>query len=78
MVPRVRTERLGLPGLESPVVARLDQRGRAEAGKVDLRRIRVVVWFASVVGWREAQKSLGRLTPIEYEKIMTPQPAPAA
>ncbi len=44
----------------------------------DLLRIEIVTWIERTYHHRRRQKSLGRLTPIEYETIMTPQTAAAA
>jgi transposase InsO family protein len=41
-------------------------------------RIEIVTWIERTYHHRRRQKSLGRLTPIEYETIMTPQSALAA
>lgn len=41
-------------------------------------RIEIVTWIERTYHHRRRQRSLGRLTPIEYETIMTPQPAAAA
>ena len=44
----------------------------------DLLRIEIVTWIERTYHHRRRQARLGRLTPIEYETIMTPQTAPAA
>jgi transposase InsO family protein len=41
-------------------------------------RIEIVTWIERTYHRRRRQHSLGRLTPIEFELIMTPQPATAA
>jgi len=41
-------------------------------------RIEIVTWIERTYHHRRRQARLGRLTPIEYETIMTPQTAPAA
>jgi putative transposase len=41
-------------------------------------RIAIVTWIENTYHRRRRQSALGRLTPIEYETIMTPQPAAAA
>ena len=41
-------------------------------------RIAIVTWIERTYHRRRRQTRLGRLTPIEYETIMTPQPALAA
>jgi putative transposase len=41
-------------------------------------RIEIVTWIERTYHRRRRQRRLGRLTPIEYETIMTPQTAPAA
>ena len=41
-------------------------------------RIAIVTWIERTYHRRRRQASLGRLTPIEYELIMTPQAAAAA
>ena len=41
-------------------------------------RIAIVTWIERTYHQRRRQAALGRLTPIEYETIMTPQPATAA
>lgn len=38
----------------------------------------VITWIERTYHRRRRQARLGRLTPIEYETIMTPQTAPAA
>ena len=47
------------------------------ATREDLR-IAIVTWIERTYHLRRRQTSLGRLTPIEYELIMTPQTATAA
>jgi len=47
------------------------------ATREDLR-IAIVTWIERTYHRRRRQASLGRLTPIEYELIMTPQAAAAA
>jgi transposase InsO family protein len=47
------------------------------ATREDLR-IAIVTWIERTYHRRRRQTSLGRLTPIEYETIMTPQTATAA
>lgn len=54
----------------------LDRRRRWET-RDDLR-IEIVTWIERTYHQRRRQQSLGRLTPIEFETIMTPQPATAA
>ena len=44
----------------------------------DELRIEIVTWIERTYHHRRRQTRLGRLTPIEYETIMTPQTAPAA
>ena len=44
----------------------------------DELRIAIVTWIERTYHRRRRQTRLGRLTPIEYETIMTPQPALAA
>ena len=44
----------------------------------DELRIEIVTWIERTYHHRRRQSRLGRLTPIEYETIMTPQTAPAA
>ena len=44
----------------------------------DALRIEIVTWIERTYHHRRRQSSLGRLTPVEYETIMTPQPALAA
>lgn len=44
----------------------------------DELRIAIVTWIERTYHRRRRQARLGRLTPIEYEMIMTPQTAPAA
>ena len=44
----------------------------------DELRIEIVTWIERTYHRRRRQARLGRLTPIEYETIMTPQTAPAA
>jgi putative transposase len=41
-------------------------------------RIEIVTWIERTYHRRRKQAALGRLTPIEYEMIMTPQTATAA
>ena len=41
-------------------------------------RIEIVTWIERTYHHRRRQARLGRLTPIEFETIMTPQPAAAA
>jgi transposase InsO family protein len=41
-------------------------------------RIEIITWIERTYHRRRRQARLGRLTPIEYETIMTPQTAPAA
>ncbi len=41
-------------------------------------RIEIITWIERTYHRRRRQRRLGRLTPIEYETIMTPQTAPAA
>jgi transposase InsO family protein len=41
-------------------------------------RIAIVTWIERTYHRRRRQHRLGRLTPIEFEIIMTPQPAAAA
>jgi transposase InsO family protein len=41
-------------------------------------RVAIVTWIERTYHHRRRQARLGRLTPIEYEAIMTPQTAPAA
>ena len=41
-------------------------------------RIEIITWIERTYHRRRRQTRLGRLTPIEYETIMTPQTAPAA
>ena len=50
---------------------------RAWATRDDLR-IEIITWIERTYHRRRRQTRLGRLTPIEYETIMTPQTAPAA
>ncbi len=54
----------------------LDRRTRW-ATRDDLR-IEIVTWIERTYHQRRRQLALGRLTPIEYEMIMTPQTATAA
>jgi transposase InsO family protein len=54
----------------------LDRRARWETR--DELRIAIVTWIERTYHRRRRQTALGRLTPIEYEMIMTPQPATAA
>lgn len=44
----------------------------------DELRIEIVTWIERTYHHRRRQARLGRLTPIEFEMIMTPQPATAA
>jgi putative transposase len=44
----------------------------------DELRIAIVTWIERTYHHRRKQAALGRLTPVEYELIMTPQPAAAA
>jgi transposase InsO family protein len=44
----------------------------------DELRIEIVTWIERTYHRRRRQLALGRLTPIEYEMIMTPQTATAA
>ena len=44
----------------------------------DQLRIAIVTWIERTYHRRRRQAALGRLTPIEYESIMTPQTALAA
>lgn len=44
----------------------------------DQLRVAIVTWIERTYHRRRRQKRLGRLTPTEYETIMTPQPALAA
>ena len=44
----------------------------------DELRIEIVTWIERTYHRRRRQPALGRLTPIEYETIMTPQTATAA
>ena len=41
-------------------------------------RIAIVTWIERTYHRRRRQDTLGRLTPVEYEAIMTPQSATAA
>jgi putative transposase len=50
---------------------------RSWATRDDLR-IEIITWIERTYHRRRRQAHLGRLTPIEYETIMTPQTAPAA
>ena len=50
---------------------------RTWATRDDLR-IEIITWIERTYHRRRRQQRLGRLTPIEYETIMTPQTAPAA
>jgi transposase InsO family protein len=52
-------------------------RQRRWATRDDLR-IEIVTWIERTYHRRRRQTALGRLTPIEYETIMTPQTATAA
>jgi putative transposase len=54
----------------------LNRRRRWET-RNDLR-IEIVTWIERTYHRRRRQARLGRLTPIEYEMIMTPQTAAAA
>ena len=54
----------------------LDRRRRWETR--DELRIEIVTWIERTYHRRRRQVALGRLTPIEYETIMTPQTATAA
>ncbi len=54
----------------------LDRRRRWDT-RDDLR-IEIVTWIERTYHRRRRQARLGRLTPIEFEMIMTPQPAAAA
>ena len=53
----------------------LDRRSWATS---DDLRIEIITWIERTYHRRRRQQRLGRLTPIEYETIMTPQTAPAA
>ena len=44
----------------------------------DQLRIEIVTWIERTYHQRRRQPALGRLTPLEYEMIMTPQTAHAA
>lgn len=44
----------------------------------DQLRIEIVTWIERTYHQRRRQAGLGRLTPLEYEMIMTPQTAHAA
>jgi putative transposase len=44
----------------------------------DQLRIAIVTWTERTYHQRRRQAALGRLTPLEYETIMTPQTATAA
>lgn len=44
----------------------------------DHLRIEIITWIEHTYHRRRRQARLGRLTPIEYETIMTTQTAPAA
>ena len=44
----------------------------------DHLRIEIITWIERTYHRRRRQARLGRLTPIEYEMIMTPQTATAA
>ena len=44
----------------------------------DELRIEIVTWIERTYHHRRRQAALGRLTPVEYETIMTPQTATAA
>jgi putative transposase len=44
----------------------------------DELRIAIVTWIERTYHRRRRQLALGRLTPVEYETIMTPQAAQAA
>jgi transposase InsO family protein len=50
---------------------------RTWATRDDLR-IEIITWIERTYHRRRRQARLGRLTPVEYETIMTPQTAPAA
>jgi len=50
---------------------------RTWATRDDLR-IEIITWIERTYHRRRRQRRLGRLTPIEYETIMTPKTAPAA
>ncbi|MCY7289248.1 MAG: IS3 family transposase, partial [Cryobacterium sp.] len=52
-------------------------RQRRWATREDLR-IEIVTWIERTYHRRRKQAALGRLTPIEYEMIMTPHAAAAA
>ncbi|MET0642471.1 MAG: IS3 family transposase [Jiangellaceae bacterium] len=54
----------------------LDRRPRWDT-RDDLR-IEIVIWIERTYHHRRKQTTLGRLTPVEYEMIMTPQTATAA
>lgn len=54
----------------------LDRRARWETR--DQLRIEIVTWIERTYHHRRKQTALGRLTPVEYEMIMTPQTATAA
>lgn len=54
----------------------LDRRARWETR--DELRIEIVTWIERTYHHRRKQAALGRLTPIEFEMIMTPQTATAA
>jgi transposase InsO family protein len=54
----------------------LDRRARWESR--DELRIEIVIWIERTYHRRRRQTALGRLTPVEYETIMTPQTATAA
>lgn len=47
-------------------------------GHRDQLRIEIVTWIERTYHQRRRQAALGRLTPLEYEMIMTPQTAHAA
>ena len=44
----------------------------------DELRVEIVTWIERTYHRRRRQPALGRLTPVEYEMIMTPQTATAA
>ena len=54
----------------------LDRRARWETR--DQLRVEIVTWIERTYHHRRKQTALGRLTPVEYEMIMTPQTATAA
>ncbi len=51
---------------------------RARWATRDELRIEIVTWIERTYHHRRRQTALGRLTPVEYEMIMTPQTATAA